>query len=251
MAILYATAIISLSQPAIKFETESYEFGDIKEGPAACYEFVFTNTGTEPLVISNAAPSCGCTTPTWSREPIAPGAKGTIKACYNTAGRPGNFYKSITITSNADVPSKAIYIKGNVSNTQAKKYSEEEIRLSPKIVLEKSAHNFGKVEKNQKLSLKLNVKNMGRTDLKVTSVNASCNCVTYTTAKDYIAPGEAGVVELTYRPGSMNEQQDVVNISSNDITNPSQKFTLQVNVVESIAPQSILKEQKSNFVPFK
>jgi hypothetical protein len=97
-----------------KFEKEVHDFGSIKEGVQAEYTFKFTNTGKEPLVISNVQASCGCTTPKWTKEPVKPGESGTVTAIYNSKGRPGTFNKAITITSNAKTPQKVLFIKGNV-----------------------------------------------------------------------------------------------------------------------------------------
>jgi hypothetical protein len=102
----------SLKPENMVFSTESHDFGTVAEGPAANYEFEFKNTGKEPLLIETVHASCGCTTPSYSKEPIAPGKSGVIKASYNTVGRPGAFTKSITVTSNAGT--KVLTIKGNV-----------------------------------------------------------------------------------------------------------------------------------------
>lgn len=102
------------SSAKIVFEEELFDFGELPEGPKVETEFVFTNTGSEPLIISNAKGSCGCTVPSWPKTPIAPGETGVIKVVYNTARRPGNFTKTITLTSNADTPSKVIKIRGSV-----------------------------------------------------------------------------------------------------------------------------------------
>ena|SRR5450631_2344538 len=104
----------SLQKSEIIFEKTVHDFGNINEGTMATFEFAFTNTGKVPLVISNVQPSCGCTTPEWSREPIAPGAKGKVKAIYNTYGRPGNFQKYVTVKSNAATGSVDLTIKGVV-----------------------------------------------------------------------------------------------------------------------------------------
>ncbi len=104
----------SVQKAEIVFENTLHDFGNINEGTMATYEFIFTNTGKVPLVISNVQPSCGCTTPEWSREPIAPGAKGKVKAIYNTYGRPGNFQKYVTVKSNAVTGSVDLTIKGVV-----------------------------------------------------------------------------------------------------------------------------------------
>ncbi len=100
--------------PEFKFEKEVHDFGEVPEGPKAVYEFVFTNVGKEPLIIKSARASCGCTVPSWPREPILPGQSEKIKVSYNTQGRPGTINKTVTITSNAKTPTKHIRIKGKV-----------------------------------------------------------------------------------------------------------------------------------------
>jgi len=100
--------------PDMVFEFEEYDFGDIQEGDDATVDFVFKNTGTEKLILTDVKASCGCTTPFWSKEPVMPGETGKITAKYNTQGRPGNFNKAITITANTTEGTKRIFIKGNV-----------------------------------------------------------------------------------------------------------------------------------------
>ena len=96
----------------MKFATELHDFGTIPEGPAAEYEFNFKNTGKEPIIIQRAQPSCGCTTPSYSKDPVLPGKSGSIKASYGTQGRPNAFNKTITVFTN--VGTKVLTIKGNV-----------------------------------------------------------------------------------------------------------------------------------------
>jgi hypothetical protein len=98
----------------IEFSKEVHDYGNIKyDGDPYC-SFEFKNTGNEPLIISNAKGSCGCTVPEWPKEPIAPGAKGAIRVKYDTK-RPGPINKSVTITSNAiNSPDMIIRIKGEV-----------------------------------------------------------------------------------------------------------------------------------------
>ena len=98
----------------IKFQKEVHDYGTIENGANGTCTFDFKNTGNAPLIISNARGSCGCTVPSWPKEPIAPGATATITVKYDTK-RPGAINKSVTITSNAvDHPTKVIRIKGNV-----------------------------------------------------------------------------------------------------------------------------------------
>jgi archaellum component FlaG (FlaF/FlaG flagellin family) len=89
--------------PQIKFEKTTHDFGSIPQGTPVTTTFTFKNTGKAPLVLSNVQASCGCTTPSYTKEPIAPGKTGTITATYNAASV-GQFNKSITVTSNAGEP---------------------------------------------------------------------------------------------------------------------------------------------------
>lgn len=109
-----STPAINPNAPKFKFETELLDYGTVEHNADGNREFKFTNVGKEPLIISNAVGSCGCTTPNWPKEPIKPGASAVIKVKYAT-DRIGAFEKTITITSNAETPSKVIKIKGVVN----------------------------------------------------------------------------------------------------------------------------------------
>ncbi len=85
-----------------KFEKDLHNFGKLKQGESAEYSFKFTNTGKEPLVIENAQGSCGCTVPSYPKEPIAPGASGEIKVNFNSTGKSGAQQKTVTLTANTE-----------------------------------------------------------------------------------------------------------------------------------------------------
>lgn len=92
------------TEPAIKWELKAHDFGNVKMGPPADVVFKFTNNSKAPVVITGARPSCGCTTPSWTKTPIMPGETGEVKASYGTEGRPGYFQKSVKVTfDNGDV----------------------------------------------------------------------------------------------------------------------------------------------------
>ncbi len=100
--------------PAISTDKETHNYGKIQKGANGDCFFTITNTGTEPLVITNAKGSCGCTVPTWPREAIAPGKSASMKVTYAT-NRVGKINKSVTITSNAkNAPVKVVKIAGEV-----------------------------------------------------------------------------------------------------------------------------------------
>ena len=103
----------STSLADIKFDKTVHDFGTIPQGGNGECEFVFTNTGKEPLVINNCMGSCGCTVPQCPKEPVLPGKKGVIKVKYDT-NRVGPFVKSVTVNSNAKSGVVTLQIKGTV-----------------------------------------------------------------------------------------------------------------------------------------
>jgi hypothetical protein len=113
--------IVTDGVPVIKFVEETHDFGNIKEGTQATHEFKFTNTGNAPLILESVQASCGCTTPEWTREAIAPGQTGKVIATYNSSGRPGPFTKTITVKYNGAVETNTNYltIKGMVESAPA------------------------------------------------------------------------------------------------------------------------------------
>lgn len=253
--ILTASSFLILSsavfaQGALKFESDKHDFGMIDEGLQAVHEFTFTNTGNAPVILSDVRASCGCTTPSWTKEPIAPGAKGSIKASYNSEGRPGNFTKSITITSNAIEPSKVVYIKGIVDPKKEKPtFTADQLKVSPKAALDKSTHNFGKIEKGQKVSAKFTIKNTGKSPLTLASVQAACNCITHTLDKEAIATGKSAVLEITYSPTYDGINSDIVTIITNDLNKSKHSITISGDVVESLNSKSPISQDGVN-VPF-
>jgi hypothetical protein len=100
------------SDETLKLKETEHDFSKIPQGKPVYYDFVIVNTGTTPLKLDNVTATCGCTTPEWSQEPIAPGASSKIKVGYNAAAE-GAFEKVITINYNTN-QIKQIKIKGTV-----------------------------------------------------------------------------------------------------------------------------------------
>ena len=100
--------------PKFKWEKTTNDFGEIKQDVPATAEFKFTNVGKEPLIIKEAKATCGCTVPDYSKDPIAPGKSGVIKATYN-AHNPGAFEKSVNVTSNVSDDKVELKLKGSVN----------------------------------------------------------------------------------------------------------------------------------------
>jgi hypothetical protein len=100
-------------QPKIEFKNTEHDFGTIEQNGDGTTEFVFTNTGDAPLILSNVRSSCGCTVPKWPRDPVAPGDSASIDVKYDTR-RIGSFSKTITVYSNATETPIILKIKGTV-----------------------------------------------------------------------------------------------------------------------------------------
>ncbi|GGG52656.1 hypothetical protein GCM10011414_22770 [Croceivirga lutea] len=111
---LFTLAVSAQEKVAkIEFKSETIDYGEIEKGSNGVRVFEFTNTGEAPLVISNVKSSCGCTIPKKPEAPIAPGETGEIEVKYDTK-RVGPIRKTVTVTSNADTPTKILKIKGTV-----------------------------------------------------------------------------------------------------------------------------------------
>lgn len=102
------------NQATFKFDHETFNFGTIQQGESITHEFKFTNTGSEPLIISRADGSCGCTVPQYPKEPIMKGQSGVIKVTFNSAGKMGVQDRTVTIVSNATESPLVLHMKGNV-----------------------------------------------------------------------------------------------------------------------------------------
>lgn len=123
--------------PEITFENDLHDYGTIKQGADGNCEFKFKNTGKEPLIISNARGSCGCTVPTYPKEPIMKGQTAVIKVHYDTK-RVGAFTKTVTIESNAKSATKVLTIKGLVEASEVPADQSMPVKNSGGMPLENS-----------------------------------------------------------------------------------------------------------------
>ena len=135
IATLILSVVVVIAQnnkkpgPEITFKTLDHNYGEIVLNSDGAYEFAFTNTGDEPLILSKPRSSCGCTVPAWPKEPILPGETSKIKVTYNT-NRQGSFNKTVTIYSNArNKAAVVLRIKGKVVKTPAEAMPEKETSM--------------------------------------------------------------------------------------------------------------------------
>ena len=133
--VMLLSANLAWSQGGAKIASEQlvYNFGTIAESDGmASHVFKVKNEGDAPLVITRITASCGCTRPEWSKEPIAPGQTADVKITYNPKGRPGPFYKTISIYSNGKKGSFNLAIKGNVTPKPAEPVRDRQAEVAYK-----------------------------------------------------------------------------------------------------------------------
>jgi hypothetical protein len=106
---------VDISGPQISFDKDTHDYGEVfMHGDGNCV-FTFTNTGNEPLLLTNVRAGCGCTVPQWPREPLLPGDSAEIKVRYTTLNRPHQINRSIVVSSNAtNKPTQVLRLKGSV-----------------------------------------------------------------------------------------------------------------------------------------
>ena len=179
----------------IGVDKQVFNFGSIEEAKGlASHVFTIRNTGDSPLVISRVTASCGCTRPEWTKEPIAAGKTATLKVTYNPKGRPGPFYKTITIYSNAEKPRYNLAIKGNVIPKPkvpvfTYPYAVGDLQLHTKSIL------YNNLRQNEALGEKISIKNDGKTSLDV-SLGKMPDFLTAEVRPATLKPGEVG--EITF-----------------------------------------------------
>lgn len=106
--------------PVISFKEEKHDFGTIIQGEKVSYSFVFKNTGGSDLVISSAQGSCGCTVPSYPKDPIKAGAEGKIDVEFNSEGKSGIVQKTVTLVTNCNPSTKVLTISSTITVPEKK-----------------------------------------------------------------------------------------------------------------------------------
>lgn len=111
----FITKAETMPKTTIKWEEETYDFGKITEGDVVSHTYKFTNTGNNPLLITNIKVGCGCTTPSWTKEAVAPGGQGSVELKFNSAHKSGVQIKSVTMYMNTEPVVRTLSFKGEVN----------------------------------------------------------------------------------------------------------------------------------------
>ena len=191
-------SMVAMSQKAvISFDEKTHDFGKVNEEDGKItYVFNFTNRGNSPLVVNRVQASCGCTTPTWTKEPIEPGKKGAVTVTYNPQGRPGVFTKTITVYSNAAEEQFVITIHGEVVPKQTAENSPYPINMGG-LMTKLKVVQLNNIEKGKTQTRSLEVQNSTKAALKVTIENLP-SYLTYSVSPETLKPGEEGKINFTF-----------------------------------------------------
>lgn len=225
----------------IQFREELYDFGNIAEnGGPAVHEFVFTNASGRPIKILSVQASCGCTTPDWSKNTIAPGATGFIQANFNPKGRPGYFNKTLTVTTDFEPTSIILQIKGQVISAENKPAVTEFQSAHGNLKFKTSSFNLGKIYLKDEFVVR-----------EFTFVNGGDKPITYLdkfTGPKYVRlevkpktvkPGEQGIVRLGYNGKLKNQygfQTDNVELVTDDALEPIKSFSIYATLEDYFPP---------------
>lgn len=250
---LVAVAMMG-QDPVITFTKTEHDFGKINEADGRVSTvFEFKNEGMAPLILSNVRASCGCTTPTWTKEPIEPGQTGSITVTYNPNGRPGRFQKTVTITSNATEPTKRVYIKGEVIPKQAK--PENQFKLSVgDLSMKTLTLDLGTIKKGDVKQGELEYTNLTKEDHKVElATNSADSYLANQVTLASVKPNEVGKfifvldTKSTKLYGPVEVYAYVVVDGKKNISEPY-KLTIKANIVEDFSTLTVEQKQKAPII---
>jgi len=171
VSILWGQQETGNSGPVFSCENMEHDFGKVREVDGyAVHEFIVTNTGNTPLIISNVLTTCGCAMPNWSKNPIEPGAKGYVIVSYDMVNRPGPFLKRITAFTNEKTLRRVFTIQGTViPKPQTLNVLFKD--TIGKVQMEQASFHFNAVRPGEATNTEIWIQNFGDEDLKLTVEN--------------------------------------------------------------------------------
>ena len=249
------TAVAMMAQePVITFEKTEHDFGKIhEEDGRVSVVFEFKNEGMSPLVLSNVRASCGCTTPTWTKEPVEPGQVGSLTVTYNPNGRPGRFQKTVTITSNAKEPTVKVYIKGEVIPKAAQPVNKYPVAVG-ELSMKSKTLDLGTLKKGEVKGGELEYANLSKADHNVDLATSAAdafmgNQVTLASVK----PNETGkfIFSIDTKAAKLYgpiEAFAYVVVDGKKAINDDFKLTIKANIVEDFSTLSVEQKQQAPII---
>jgi hypothetical protein len=230
---------------SMKIPVKDYNFGVLKEEAGeASYGFEIVNEGNSPLIITRVSTSCGCTTPEWTKEPIAPGGKGFVKAIYDPKGRPGPFNKTITVYTNSVPSGTVLSIRGNVT-PRPKTASDIYPRRLDILGLTNTHTSLNRIYVEQVKSDTIGTYNFGEKPLNIT-FNAIPQHISVKAVPETLKPAEEGKIIITFDTKKRDEWGFIVDRFKVLVNNENPQNNL-ISVSASIEEDfsSLTEEQRA------
>ncbi|MFA9391616.1 MAG: DUF1573 domain-containing protein [Prolixibacteraceae bacterium] len=235
--LLLNSSVYIFAQAQIKFSASEHDYGTIKEdGGLAETIFEFVNTGTAPLILNNVKATCGCTTPEWTKSPIAPNQKGSIKVTYNPQNRPGAFTKNVNVYSNTQPSVTVLTIKGKVEPRQ-KTVEELYPREMGPLRLKSNYLSLGTMYNADAKDGELEFINTSDAPAKI-GIYRSPEYIKVKFVPEVVAPGKEGKILVNYDASQKNAYgyvSDRVYLTINDEKQNTYSIGISVSIQEDFS----------------
>jgi hypothetical protein len=234
LILFYCARAQSTATASIKFDSLEHDFGQVKLNTYVEYEFWYKNTSQVPLKLLKVTASCGCTTPIWSEEPLAPGKRSSIKIRFQCFPIASAFSKTIIVESNTEPALSFLEIKGKCVDKD-KTLLETYTMKSGKLLFENNHAAFDKIYTNETNKQRfLNFYNNSKDTVWITGFK-SPEYISCEATPNIIAPGQTGSVFIRYdgtRNKKYGEQFDQVYMHTNDAEAPDKIIFVSSQVME-------------------
>ncbi|MCF8373286.1 MAG: DUF1573 domain-containing protein [Bacteroidales bacterium] len=255
-AFVYSNVSHAQGKAFIKFDKTEHDYGQIKEADGkANATFSFTNTGTEPLIITEVKPNCGCTTPSYTKAPIPPKGTGFVTAAFDPANRPGVFNKTIRVTTNAENSNVILRIKGDV--VQRERGVEDDyphemgpIRLSTNhLAMQNIGNNQSKTDTIKIINNSDEVQNIS---FQQVPAHITINAIPKT-----LKAKAKGIIVVNYNAATKNDWGFVIDripIVFNEVFDPkdrNNRITVSANIEEDFSKLSEADKAKAPKIEFE
>jgi hypothetical protein len=240
------------TKPVMKFDSKIHDFGTFKEELGKqVYSFEFMNEGKQPIIINQVRSSCGCTSPSWTKKPVAPGQKGFIKATFDPKNRPGPFNKSITITANTNPAITILRIKGKVIERE-KTIADIYPRMMNGLRLKNNHLSLTKVKNTEVKEGFVEVYNDSNEEISIAFKRMPAH-LQIKMIPEKLAPKQKGKIVALYDGAKKNDWGfvvDYMNMLVNQKHKPGQRLTVSANIVEDFDRLSDAEKQVAPKVEF-
>ena len=210
------------------FEETRHDFETIQEGEQVRHVFTFRNEGDAPLRLTSVQPSCGCTTPKWTREAVAPSKTGTITAIFDSENRPGSFHKSIRVQTDGQPAETTLHIEGKVTYPDI-----EGGAAQGQMVLDRETINLGTIPPNERLQATFRFQNVGERPIRIGRVETPGNMVSAYVPEEPLFMDEVTEGRVAVRTYGMEAGQTfdyTLTLHTDDEAQPKKKLRVRGTV---------------------